>query len=135
MVRHPIQRLTDRHYELLREAFPDREEVPDDLRAFEVEILDEYTETEKQILKPPVTNCPRSDRVLVPQRLMTPKQAGANLAESQYPWRVRRVSNGPCVGRGNLSWVDAQSFEVGKWRLIGNQTSSENHDPELWQVR
>ena len=55
VVRYPIQRLTDRHYELLRETFPDheshpdREELPDNLRAFEVEILDEYTETEKQI--------------------------------------------------------------------------------------
>ena len=55
VVRYPIQRLTDRHYEVLRETFPDheshpdREELPDDLRAFEVEILDEYTETEKQI--------------------------------------------------------------------------------------
>ena len=55
VVRYPIQRLTDRHYELLRETFPDheshpdREELPDNLRAFEVEILDEYTEIEKQI--------------------------------------------------------------------------------------
>jgi len=55
VVRYPIHRLIDRYDELLRESFPDheyrpdREELPDDLRAFEVEILDEYTETEKQI--------------------------------------------------------------------------------------
>lgn len=54
-IRYPIQRLVDRHYELLRELFPnhdhhpERDELPDDLRAFEVEILDEYTELEKQI--------------------------------------------------------------------------------------
>ncbi len=54
-VRYAIQRLIDRHYEILREEFPGsedhpgRDELPDDLRAFEVEILDEYTEIEKQL--------------------------------------------------------------------------------------
>jgi hypothetical protein len=54
-VRYAIQRLIDRHYELLHEKFPDheshpeRDELPDELRAFEVEILDEYTAVEQQI--------------------------------------------------------------------------------------
>lgn len=47
-VRFAIQRLINRHYELLRELFPDnedhpeREDLPADLCKFEVEILDEY---------------------------------------------------------------------------------------------
>ena len=54
-IRYPIQRLMDWHDDLLRRAFPDhkhrpeREELPDVLRAFEVEILDEYTKVEKEI--------------------------------------------------------------------------------------
>jgi len=56
-IRYAIQRLIDRHYELLREQFPnheshpDRDELPDDLRAFEVEILDEYTIVEQEFRK------------------------------------------------------------------------------------
>jgi hypothetical protein len=55
MVRYPIQRLEDRHLEKLRKAFPDhesypdREEMPEDLRTFEVEILDEYEAIGQQI--------------------------------------------------------------------------------------
>ena len=55
LVRYAIQRLLERHRELLREMFPDhehhpdREELPDALRAFEVEILDEYGEIENEI--------------------------------------------------------------------------------------
>ena len=55
LVRYAIQRLLERHRELLREMFPDhehhpdRDELPDALRAFEVEILDEYAETEHEI--------------------------------------------------------------------------------------
>jgi hypothetical protein len=56
-VRYAIRRLIDRHYELLREQFPnheahpERDELPDDLRAVEVEILDEYTFVEQEIRK------------------------------------------------------------------------------------
>jgi len=54
-VRYPIQRLMEPHYILLREEFPDydypddREQLPDNVRAFEVEFVDEYTEIEIQI--------------------------------------------------------------------------------------
>lgn len=56
-IRYAIQRLIDRHYELLREHFPDheshpdRDEMPDEMRAFEVEILDEYAIIEQQFQK------------------------------------------------------------------------------------
>lgn len=69
VIRYAIRRLIDRHYELLREQFPnheyqpDREELPDDLRAFEVEILDEYTETENQLRE--AGNCLRRVSALV----------------------------------------------------------------------
>ena len=54
-VRYPIQRLIDRHYRLLRDLFPehehhpDRDELPEYLRVFEVEIMEEYDKTKKQI--------------------------------------------------------------------------------------
>jgi hypothetical protein len=56
-IRYAIQRLIDRHYELLRAAFPnheshpDRDDLPEDLRAFEVEILDEHTIVEQEFRK------------------------------------------------------------------------------------
>ena len=45
--------MIDQHYRLRRELFPDqtptRGELPADLQAFEVEILDEYVEIEHQL--------------------------------------------------------------------------------------
>ncbi len=58
-VRYPIQRLIDRHYKLLRDLYPehehhpDRDELPEHLRAFEVEIMEEYDKTKKQIREVP----------------------------------------------------------------------------------
>ena len=55
-VRYAAQRLMARHDELLREAYPDRdyrpdrEELPEDLRLFETEFVDEYTGVERQFL-------------------------------------------------------------------------------------
>jgi len=53
-VRHAIHQVMDRHYAELRRRFPnhenhpERDELPDDLLAFEVEVLDEYTLIEQQ---------------------------------------------------------------------------------------
>jgi hypothetical protein len=85
VIRYAIQRLIDRHYELLRETFPnheshpDREELPDDLRTFEVEILDEYTETEQQIRE--AGNYLRRVSALVRAKMKKADSAGKHLTE------------------------------------------------------
>ena len=95
-IRYAIQRLIDRHYELLRKEFPrheshpNRDELPEHLRAFEVEILDEYTVVEQEFRKTAeylqrVSALVRSKlakaQALQPTALQDPSSAAAELDE------------------------------------------------------
>lgn len=118
-VRYPIQRLIDRHYKLLRELFPEHEhhpnrnELPEYLRAFEVEIMEEYDKTKKQIQEVP-------KYLQLVSALARSKMKKADVSEIQEA-QARKA--------GNTAHRDDEEPEPSPTTLASNESSNEAHRP------